>query len=199
MNTLQAFEKVLRSRGVKPIITQLHKDNFEELDKWLQGAMAPGLVISGPTGSGKTAVLEAIAKILREHPETVRKELRHPGIRTTSAMRVCKIAHEQGRKGLLYNDGCLAGAGVLVLNDVASPYEEATIRFQGWDAAGKVFIDETLRPISELIEHRANHGLPTLICTELDFHGIEERYGRRVADRLFGSCAWMMWGFESYR
>lgn len=51
--------------------------------------------------------------------------------------------------------------------------------------------DDRRRIIYQLINHRHNHGLQTLITTNLDLDGLIVQFGKRIFERIYESCAWV--------
>lgn len=208
---LQAsFENVLRTFNFRPEITEAHQAKFTEIENWIQGEGQPGLIIYGPTGSGKTVLSEAIINLLRDNENElydkwdkskcpIRQELRHP-VDAVRAMYIVKTAHLRGRFGLLYDSDGFAKSKVLFIDDVASPYEQKEIYFNGWDKSRKIFAKEgPIHPVAEVLEYRCNRGLPTVITTQLDLADLGEFYGgrigERVTNRLQRACKCIHWEF----
>jgi hypothetical protein len=50
--------------------------------------------------------------------------------------------------------------------------------------------DDRRRIIFQLINHRYNEGLPTLLTTNLQGKQIAEQFGARVFERIIESCVW---------
>ncbi len=125
------------------------------------------LLFVGATGLGKTHLSTSIARrviergfdVKYETAQTILSDFEHDRFRTGYGNR------DQAERGYVYME-----AELLIIDDLGT---EMTNSF-------------SVSILYQLINHRINQGLPTIISTNLGQNELRERYTDRITSRLFG-------------
>lgn len=140
---------------------------------WLSARPQTGLLISGDIGTGKSTLLQAIRQVLNAYG------LPWCFLPMYRAQSVFKGADD-------FDDWC-ATKHMIMLDDV------------GIEPDDMVFYGNRINIFPEIIYRRYDNRCPLIITTNLDSRQIEERYGRRVADRMEEMFAKVVLKGESFR
>lgn len=156
-----------------------NRSYFEFAQKALQGAKqfvqeyvrngsAPGLMFTGPVGSGKTFLASAIANALTERDRQV-LFLVVPDLLDDLRATYSRKDSDHTEQDLL---DTARSVPVLILDDLgAHNYTE-------W----------TRNRIYSIINYRLNYGLPVVITTNLNMEELDEYLGERTTSRLSQMC-----------
>lgn len=124
---------------------------------------ADNLLLYGETGLGKTHLSLAIAGRVLERGYSVLYNAAQNIMNSLERERFGKSTDGEYEKLLLESD-------LLLIDDL-----------------GTEFVTQfTLSALYNIVNSRLLTGLPTIISTNLDLHGLEEKYTRRLASRLVG-------------
>lgn len=140
-------------------------NHLEDIAKWMTEGNGFGLALMGSVGNGKTTMAKAFCGCVRLAGFDDRGE--PIGIRyidSNTVTRMCREDYEAFRK--------LCDTKFLCLDDMGR--EPVEVRDYG----------NVLNPIVELVQHRYEQQLPLVVTTNLDPKMIDERYGRRISDRM---------------
>lgn len=148
---------------------------LEKVAKWITGNHKPGLLLYGTIGSGKTTIADSLLKLI-----IVLKPSESP--RRLSAMELTNIAKNdyEGFKEV-------SRAKMLFIDDLGE--EPVSV---------KTFGNE-LTPIVELLYHRYEKRLFTVITTNLKEADIKSVYGERIADRVAETFDRLFFNNPSFR
>ena len=131
-----------------------------------------GIVLCGTCGNGKTTLLRALQNALIY--------LKRRGI-------------------------CQQGMPIVDARDVANRIKECkdmpllAIEDMGKEAIAKIDYGNVINPVIEVLEHRYNEQLYTVITTNLRKEEIKEKYGVRIADRFNEMMHVIIFSGESFR
>lgn len=140
--------------------------HIEQAAKWLVGNYKFGLLLYGKVGNGKTTLSRAIGRLIGLLYESSsyygKKNVRH-----VTALELTSIAKENPDT---FND--IKTRELLVIDDVG--VEPSVIKVWG----------NEISPFVEVIYHRYDRQLFTIVTSNLDDEELFKRYGPRVADRF---------------
>lgn len=131
-----------------------------------------GIVLCGTCGNGKTTLLRALQNSLIY--------LKRRGI-------------------------CQQGMPIVDARDVANRIKECkelpilAIEDMGKEAISKIDYGNVINPVIEVLEHRYNEQLFTVITTNLRKEEIKEKYGERITDRFNEMMNVIIFSGESFR
>ena len=131
-----------------------------------------GIVLCGTCGNGKTTLLRALQNSLIY--------LKRRGI-------------------------CQQGMPIVDARDVANRMQECkelpilAIEDMGKEAIAKIDYGNVINPVIEVLEHRYNEQLFTVITTNLRKEEIKEKYGERITDRFNEMMNVIIFSGESFR
>ena len=124
----------------------------------------PSLVFVGNVGAGKTYLIECIANALIQKSQYV----------------VFSTAFDLNRT--IQNS---FGVGTLEREAMLAPYFESDLLIIDDLGSEPIIKNVTISNLFSVINERQSHNLPIIISTNLDIEEIQERYGDRVASRIF--------------
>jgi len=150
--------------------------------KWLIGESRSGLLLCGNYGNGKTTLLRALRSVIAlmtsdESPS----EQRH--LRLVTALDLARMSSDEN----LSSWQNLRNTPLLAIDDV------------GADASEVMKYGNTQKPVVEIICHRYEAQLPTLLSTNLAPPELRNHYGDRVADRMKEVMEKIIFTQPSYR
>lgn len=183
---LQAYNNIVTQRGGTPSDEASTRANIGSVARWLTDAkLRPSLLLRGGVGNGKTttaksivATFDALRMLAGQKLRTDRWQMTAeqdavyttlstlPALRIISAVDVVALARDEDSFKRMRN------ALVLVIDDLGT--EPATAKVYGTEQT----------PIAEVINHRYEAMLTTIITTNLNDDAIAKRYGERTIDRL---------------
>lgn len=150
-------------------------------DELIQYRQAKNLVLSGPTGTGKTHMMTCVLSHVARHDKLIRTRF------MSSADVMARITDSRDFKSRSEYESeildQLARIPVLLLDDIGAKD----------DIKGRQDIFFTI------IDRRYNSSLPTLISTNLSDEQVRAYIGDRAFDRLTQRCVWIDCVWESYR
>ena len=198
---LEAYNNIVIQRGGTPTDEASTKANIQSIARWLTDVkLRPSLLMRGGVGNGKTTTAKSIVATFEALKLLAVQKLRNdrwqmnteqdavytalsrlPALRIVSAVDAVALAKEedsfrQMRKEL-----------VLIIDDLGT--EPATAKVYGTEQT----------PIAEIINHRYEAMLTTIITTNLNDDAIAKRYGERTIDRLREMCERLTFTGASYR
>lgn len=141
-------------------------DHINRAAKWLTGEHKTGLMLSGTVGNGKTTLMKAIRSLIGilygGHSYSERK-----GVVLVSALELADMARDNPER---FRN--IKNSELLAIDDVG--VEPALVKTWG----------NEISPFVDLIYHRYDRQLFTLVTSNLNPEDLEKRYGARIADRF---------------
>lgn len=177
----QTFENWDPSLVVAParrMMIKIHKYCLEYATDVAKGRAKRGLILMGGVGLGKTFMCAAIAHLVASHFKPVAY------FTMSEFMELARRArYERDGGELLQMYHRVQESAFIVLDDVGQ--ERVT--------------DFTAEELFSVVNFRVNRGLPMIISTNKTPQELDERYGERVASRLFGFCEVLRFEGEDIR
>ncbi len=159
------YRMLIEASGMTCELDDPTQEKIIKVVEWLRQGRKPGLMLAGTVGNGKTTMATAVCILVRmQHRSSLESECR--GIWHTTAPDLVErklkdeAAFERYKRTEML---CIDDLGV----------ESANLKSYGTD----------MTPISDLLYYRYQHRLFTLVTTNLDTKGFEQRYGPRLSDR----------------
>lgn len=187
MTTQQAYDFLTAAYQAE--VTYRHRDycdddatkkNIAKLAQYLTSSSAKfGMMFCGICGNGKTTLLRAFQSALNYLIE--RRYVDAKGIRIIDAKDVQHFARDYKDFNLLKSEQMLA------------------IEDMGREATEVMDYGNILNPVVDLLEHRYNEQLFTMITTNLTAEQIRAKYGNRLADRFNEMLEVIIFGNDTYR
>ena len=162
----RAYKAHVERRAIEPHLTDELKEKIERVAKWLtMPKQKYGLMLYGSVGNGKTTMAKAIGSVIwatsnRPNP------LKPASLRSISSTNIIRKAPDMEE----FED--IKSEELLFIDDFGS--EPSTTKIYG----SEIF------PIIEIIYHRYDKQLFTIISSNMFDEDIKQRYGERVFDRM---------------
>lgn len=198
----QAYANIVTQRGgTIETMDASTKANIQQVSRWLTNArLRPSLIIRGCVGNGKTTTAKSIVATFDALRLSAVQKLRNdrwqmtaeqdavytalsklPALRIVSAVDAVALAKDEDAFKQMRN------SLILIIDDLGT--EPATAKVYGTEQT----------PIVEIINHRYEAMLTTIITTNLNDDAIAKRYGERTIDRLREMCERLTFTGTSYR
>lgn len=198
----EAYSTEVRKRNAEPQQTAETQTIIASIARWLIEQQAkPALILQGNVGNGKSTTARSIATLfstlsqnatqyLREH----RWKMKADEVRVyeflenapqwvfITAQDLADMATNQPTK---YGD--IKHTRCLIIDEMGM--EPTTTKIYGTD----------ITPIADVLVHRYDKMLPTIITTNLNNDAIQIKYGDRIADRLREFCGRLVYRGASFR
>jgi DNA replication protein DnaC len=143
------------------------KEYIERIAKWLVNPRyKPGLLLYGKVGNGKTTIAKAVCSTINLLYDSALLEEKK-GVWQTSALELSSIARNDADRFER-----IKKTELLFIDDLGC--EPITVKSWG----------NELSPVVELIYHRYDRQLFTIISSNLSDEDFKERYGARIDDRM---------------
>lgn len=173
-----AMEVEVSARGNKLATDGEYGRLLTEIGNWMYFMQKPGLLLVGTVGSGKTTFMNAVANLYGVAGfEKFGSPVFFKRIDAIDLNRA--VTEDDIRK--------IKETPMLAIDDLGTE-----------NVITKIYGNE-LSPITEVIYHRYNRKMLTLITTNLTMKQITERYGIRIADRFRETMQIVYFRGESYR
>lgn len=144
------------------------KDKIEKTAKWITGDYKVGLMVYGSVGNGKTTLLRSINLMLKSMYSPDRGWDEKLSIEYVTAIEIFNITKSDDQ----YRYKRIKDCDVLFIDDLG--VEPITAKVWG----------NEISPITDIIYHRYDEQLCTIITSNLSDEALKERYGLRMADRM---------------
>lgn len=164
---------------------QNDKDTNEHIDKaakWLTGDFKPGLMLSGTVGNGKTTLVRAISRLIYVMYGSNSNYTLNKNVRQVTALELSDMAKQNPEMFQSIKNNQL-----LAIDDVG--VEPALVKNWG----------NEISPLTEVIYHRYEKQLFTIITSNLNPEDMGKRYGERISDRLTGMFDRIAFENKTYR
>lgn len=175
-----AVQVEVESLGFKLVVDDNLKRRLSEIGRWLADPDDTGLLLYGNVGSGKTTIMDAISNLFST------KGIMHRGV-NIGFKRLESVELYQMYKFKYAEFDEIKKCPLLAIDDFG--IEPVYINVFGTD----------ISPISELLYHRYQNRLTTIITTNLAVDEIRKRYGDRIADRFNEMMQVIVFKGPSYR
>lgn len=171
----QCYMGEMLKRGVKASVDDITRAKVAKAAKWLTGDYKTGLLLYGTVGSGKTTLALAVCELISilHHSAIVSESKGVARVTANNLVELRTACHDKERA--LANEQkfeLFRSAPMLFIDDIG--VESASIKTWG----------NELTPVIDLLYHRYDKQLFTIITSNLDDNGIGGFYGCRVADRF---------------
>ena len=197
----QAYAGLVANRCGKYVEDDETKAHIKTIVRWLCDAtLRPSLLLRGNVGNGKTttaksivATIEALRNMANEKMRTdgwqlgavdvaiYNSLLRLPAVKIVAATDIVRAAAQEGALEQLKR------YQFLLIDDLGT--EPPTAKVYGTEVT----------PVTEVLCHRYEQCMPTVITTNLNDEEIRNRYYERVADRINEMCEKVGYRNASYR
>lgn len=197
----QAYEGLVTNRCGKFVEDDETKAHIKTIVRWLCDAkLRPSLLLRGNVGNGKTttaksivATIEALRNMANEKMRTdgwqlgavdvaiYNSLLRLPVVKIVAATDIVRAAAQEGALESIKR------CHFLLIDDLGT--EPPTAKVYGTEVT----------PVTEVLCHRYEQWMPTVITTNLNDEEIKNRYYERVADRINEMCEKVGYRNASYR
>lgn len=137
-----------------------------------------GLLLCGKCGNGKTTLMNAIRDIIN----FLNRDDRDIAVLKIDALELVRLSQENRERYNMYKS-----SPMLAIDDI------------GLEPAEVLHYGNVFNPITELLSHRYNEQLFTLVTTNLKPTEIRQKYGDRLADRFNEMMDKIMFKEESFR
>lgn len=200
---LEAYAKIVKSRGrdIAPNDTILQA-NIQSVARWLtDSSRRPCLLLQGNVGNGKTTMMQCVAATFEAFRNGATSMLSKDGWQLTHEQRKPYERLQTLPVMQLVTSSRIVSAASKNNDDYPRIQRQM---FVGIDDLGveppttKIYGTE-LTPVADIIYHRYDLQLPTIISTNLNDEEIAGRYGVRIADRLKEVCDKLVYNSPSYR
>lgn len=151
---------------------------IQQAAKWLMTSPKSGLLLCGKCGNGKTTLMNAIRDIIN----FLNRDDRDIAVLKIDALELVRLSQENRERYNMYK-----GCPMLAIDDI------------GLEPAEVLHYGNVFNPITELLSHRYNEQLFTLVTTNLKPTEIRQKYGDRLADRFNEMMDKIMFKEESFR
>lgn len=172
------YQKTVASRAKAYIETESTNEAIEKATKWLTGNHKAGLLLYGGVGNGKSTLSLAICKLI----DLLEGNNWNSCISSVTALELANIAMNDKDR---FNN--IKIATKLVIDDLGT--EPSTVKNWG----------NEISPVTEILYHRYDNLLFTVVTSNLNDKEIKERYGIRIADRISEMFDKVFFSGESYR
>ena len=180
MELSYALQVEVESLGFKVNVDESLNRRLSEIGRWLADESETGLLLYGNVGSGKTTIMDAISNLFSC------KGIQHKGV-NIGFKRLESVELYQMYKFKYTEFEEIKKCPLLAIDDFG--IEPVYINVYGTD----------ISPISELLYHRYQNRLTTIITTNLAVEDIRKRYGDRIADRFNEMMHSVLFANQSYR
>lgn len=163
------YQKEVGNRRIKFMDDQDTKAKIEKTAKWITGDnYKVGLMVYGGVGNGKTTLLRAINDLLSSMYSNRKRWDDNLAIEYVTAIEIFNItkSDDQSRYKRIKD------SDVLFIDDLG--VEPTTAKVWG----------NEISPITDIIYHRYDEQLCTIVTSNLSDEALKERYGLRMADRM---------------
>lgn len=175
-----ALQVEIETLGIEPVVDTKLNQRLSEIGRWLADINSVGLLLYGNVGSGKTSIMNAICNLFSI------KKIQHRGV-SVGFKRLESVELYQMYKFKYSEFEEIKKCPLLAIDDFG--IEPVYINVFGTD----------ISPISELLYHRYQNRLTTIITTNLAVDEIRKRYGDRIADRFNEMMHPVLFANGSYR
>lgn len=175
-----ALQVEVESLGFKLSVDEILNRRLSEIGRWMADESQTGLLLYGNVGSGKTTIMDAISNLFSC------KNIQHKGV-NIGFKRLESVELYQMYKYRYNEFEEVKKSPLLAIDDFG--IEPVYINVFGTD----------ISPISELLYHRYQNRLTTIITTNLAVDEIRKRYGDRIADRFNEMMHPVLFANGSYR
>lgn len=163
-------------RGGKPSKNPAFYAQAAQVADWLYRQDKCGLILCGTVGNGKTTMMDAIIDL---YTGQLQHKGRSIGFRRIDAIELNRCTDERLDE--------LKKHPLLAIDDLGT--ENVSVKVYGNEVS----------PVTEILYHRYQQQLPTVITTNLTPPQLRERYGERVADRFREMMRFVIYENPSYR
>lgn len=147
---------------------------IEQCGAWMEDAHSTfGLLLSGNPGNGKTTMVRALRQLitLSEQPDPVETDFYGmPDVAYLNVVSALELTALYSRNPSEY--ARLKNSGLLAIDDL------------GVEAVDVKYYGNIVSPITEVLCHRYEASLVTIVTTNLANSQIKERYDMRISDRF---------------
>ena len=175
-----ALQVEVESLGFKIVSDEALNRRLSEIGRWIADEGETGLLLYGNVGSGKTTIMDAISNLFSC------KGIQYRGV-NIGFKRLESVELYQMYKFKYQEFDEIKKCPLLAIDDFG--IEPVYINVFGTD----------ISPISELLYHRYQNRLTTIITTNLAVEDIRKRYGDRIADRFNEMMHCVLFANQSYR
>ena len=163
-------------RGGKPAKNHAFDAQAAQVADWLYRQDKCGLILCGTVGNGKTTMMDAIINL---YTGQIKHQGRSVGFRRMDAIELNRCTDERLEETKRHP--------LLAIDDLGT--ENVSVKVYGNEVS----------PVTEILYHRYQQQLPTVITTNLTPPQLRERYGERVADRFREMMRFVIYENPSYR
>lgn len=179
------MKAVVESRGQKIVFDNATRDHIRDVARWLINPKGkPGIMLRGLYGNGKTTLLKALKWLIEFATEETlgyndRKTVKFMTAKEIASL--CSVEESRKRYRALFSEPMLA------IDDF------------GEEPAECLIYGMPLNPMTDLLLHRYDRQLMTVVSTNLTSEEIGKKYGGRIRDRLKEMMETVNFENQSYR
>lgn len=199
----QAYANIVAARGrVMDGNDEATNRNIKSVARWLTTSTCrPCLLLQGNVGNGKTTMMQCVATTFEALREGATKTLTAEGWKLSAEERKPFEKLQTLPTIQLLTANQIVTAASKNSDDYTRIQRQMFIAIDdlGIEPATTKIFGTELTPVADIIYHRYDHLLPTIISTNLNDEEISLRYGVRIGDRLRELCDKLVYSSASYR